>query len=223
VRSFPAEWKPTGRVWLSRLSPDGKVLAVRYQGVPGGLDPPGKPVVESEVKLWDVATGKEVAGPTPRWFDPEVMSFTADGKTMAVVVPQSGTTFEFRDTATGQGRGEFRGPADLTALALGPDGRVFTGTAEGTVLAWAPRAVKLPPSDQKRPAHGTPHHRERSGGALKGVPSFVRHSETYSAGYGRMAGRGGRDRGPPGRAGPSGRRARSAHRGRPPAGRRRSP
>jgi WD40 repeat protein len=103
------------------------------------------------VKLWDVATGKEVAGPTPPWFDPQGVSFTPDGKTMAVAVPPSGTTFEFRDTATGQVRGEFRVPpnAEVTALGIGPDGRVFTGGPDGTVLAWDPRAVKPPPADRK--------------------------------------------------------------------------
>jgi len=150
VRSFPAEWKPEGWVMRSRLSPDGTVLAVLYQEVPRGLDPIGK-LVKSEVKLWDVATGKEVAGPTPPWFDPQVASFTPDGKTMAVAVPQSGTTFEFRDIATGRVRGEFRVPpnAEVTALALGPDGRPFTGGPDGTVLAWDPRAVKPPPADRK--------------------------------------------------------------------------
>jgi WD40 repeat protein len=126
------------------------VLAVLYQEVQRGLVPPGKPVI-TEVKLWDVATGKEVAGPTPPWFDPQVVSFTPDGKTMAVAVPQSGTTFEFRDTATGRVRGEFRVPptAEVTALALGPDRRPFIGGPDGTVLAWDTRAVKPPPADRK--------------------------------------------------------------------------
>jgi RNA polymerase sigma factor (sigma-70 family) len=149
VRSFPAEWKPTGRVWRSHLSPDGKVLAVRYQGEMQGTGMPR--LVESEVKLWDVATGKEIAGPPPPWFDPAVMAVSPDGKTKAVVEPQSGTTFEFRDTATGQVRGEFRVPpsAEVTALALGPDGRLFTGGPDGTVVAWDPRAVKPPPADRR--------------------------------------------------------------------------
>jgi WD40 repeat protein len=151
VRSFPAEWKPEGWVMRSCLSPDGKVLAVLYQEVPRGLEPPGKPVKKTELKLWDVATGKEVAGPTPPWFDREVVSFTSDGKTMAVAVPQLGATFEFRDTATGQVRGEFRVPpnAEVTALVLGPDGRLFTGDPDGTVLAWDPGVVKPLPADRK--------------------------------------------------------------------------
>jgi len=145
VRSFEAAWEPEGWVMRSRLSPDGTVLAVMYQGRARGAR------VESDVKLWDVATGKEVAGPTPPWFGPQVVSFTLDGKTMAVAVPPSGTTFEFRDTATGRMRGEFRVPptVEVTAVALGPDGRVFTGGPDGTVLAWDPRAVKPPLADRK--------------------------------------------------------------------------
>ena len=142
VRSFPAEWKPGSRVWRSRLSPDGKVLAVMYQGQTRGLR------VESEVKLWDVASGKELAARSPPWFDPEVMAFSPDGKTMAVALPAFGTTIEFRDVATGQLRGEFKGPRDrVTALAFGPDGQLFSGTPDATVLAWDPRAVNLPPAD----------------------------------------------------------------------------
>src|SRR5205807_1322024 len=96
-------WKPEGQVWRTRLSPDGKVLAVIYQGQTRGE------FVESEVKLWDVASGKEVAGPKPHWFDPEVMAFAPDGKTMAVAPPPFGTAIHFQDVATGQVRGEFRG------------------------------------------------------------------------------------------------------------------
>jgi hypothetical protein len=144
ARSFPAEWKPAARVWRTRLSPDGTVLAVQYRGEARGVR------VESEVKLWAVATGKDVAGPPPPWFDPEVMALAPDGKTMAVAVPPFGKTIEFRDVATGQVHGAFRGPPDrVTALAFGPDGRLFTGTPDGTVLAWDPRAVMLPPADRK--------------------------------------------------------------------------
>jgi WD40 repeat protein len=136
MRSFPAEWKPDWWVMRSRLSPDGKVLAVSYQLVPRGFDING--VIKSEVKLWDVATGKEVAGPTPRWFDPGVMAVALDGKTLAVPTTDRTGTILFQDVATGQVRGQFRGPPDLTAVALGPDGRLFTGSLDGTILAWDP-------------------------------------------------------------------------------------
>ena len=102
------------------------------------------------MKLWDIASGKEVADdPPPHWSDVEVMTFGPDGKTIAVATPD-GRTIQFRDAATGQVRGEFRGPRDrVTALAFGPDGRLFTGSLDATVLAWDPRAVGRPPADRK--------------------------------------------------------------------------
>jgi hypothetical protein len=98
------------------------------------------------VKLWDIATGKEVVGaPRPPWFDPEVMTYAPNGKTMAIAVPPFATTIQFLDPATGRVRGEFRGPLDLvTALAVGADGRLFTGFRDGTILAWDPRVVNVP-------------------------------------------------------------------------------
>jgi RNA polymerase sigma factor (sigma-70 family) len=140
-RSFPAEWKPTGRVLRTRLSPDGKVLGVMYQGQSRGL------LVESAVKLWDIATGKEVAGLKPHWFVPEVMAIAPDGKTMAVAPPPFGTSIQFHWVATGEMWG-YRGPCErATAVAFGPDGQLFTGTQDGTVLAWEKPATK--PADAK--------------------------------------------------------------------------
>jgi WD40 repeat protein len=146
VRQFAAEWKPAGRVWRTRLSPDGTVLAVQYQGETWGV------LVESEVKLWELATGKEVAGPTPPWFDPEVMAMAPDGKSMIVARPPFGTTIEWQDLVTGQVRvrGELRGSREqVTALAVGPDGLVFTGAPDGTVLAWDTRVAKPRSPDRK--------------------------------------------------------------------------
>jgi WD40 repeat protein len=146
VRSFPAAGKPDERVWRSRLSPDGKVLAVMYQRQTRGPD------VETEVRPWDLASGKELAGPTPHWFDPDVVTFTPDGKTMAAATPD-GRTIQLEDPATGQVREGLRGLSDrATALALGPDGRLYTGFADGTVLVWDPKAVKPPPTNGESPA-----------------------------------------------------------------------
>ena len=138
-RSIPAEWKPKSRVLLSRLSPNGKLLAVMYQGEMRGSS------VESAVKLWDIATGKEVHRPTPAWFQPGVITFTQDRKMMAVAAPPFGMPIYFHDSATQQPLGKFTWPREqVTALAFGPDGQLFTGTREGTVLKWDPRAAELP-------------------------------------------------------------------------------
>lgn len=142
-RAFPAAWKPGARVWRSRLSPDEKVLAVMYQGEMRGL------LIESEVKLWDIATGKERDDPRPYWSDVEVLGPGPAGKTVAVLAPD-GRVIQFRDAATGQVRGEFRGPRDrVTALAFGPDGRLFTGSLDATVLAWDLPATSRPPTGRK--------------------------------------------------------------------------
>jgi RNA polymerase sigma factor (sigma-70 family) len=140
-RSFAAEGGKEARVWRERLSPDAKVLAVMYRGQERGLR------VETQVKLWEVASGKELDGPAPPWFDPDVMTFSPDGKTMAVATADG--KIEFRDAATGELRGEFPGPRDrVTALAFGPDGQLFTGFADATVLAWTSKVGK-PPAERK--------------------------------------------------------------------------
>src|SRR5262249_28665677 len=136
-RSFAGAWKPDSRVWDSRLSPDGKVLAVGYQGKEEGL------LIEYEVKLWDIASGKELAGPRPRWFAPEVLAVAPDGKTIAVASPDG--VIRFQDATTGQMRGAFQGPRDrVTALAFGPSGQLFSGTLDATVMAWDFHIIGIP-------------------------------------------------------------------------------
>ena len=118
ARSFPAAGP--GRVWRSGLSPDGKVLAVTYVEQPVSLEA-GRPTV----KLWDIASGKERDGLPGHWYDDAVMAFGPDGKTVAVATNDG--TIQFRDAATWEVRREFPVPVRATALALGPDGRLFSG------------------------------------------------------------------------------------------------
>ena len=135
-RSLPVG-EPDFQVVRARLSPDGTVLAVT--AVKHGLG-----VVEPQiVAVWDLASGTKLDGRPGPWYDPEVMAIGPDGKAMAVATP--GGTIRIQDPATGQVRGEIRGPhGRVTALAFGPDGRLFTGTPDATVLAWDPRVVKPP-------------------------------------------------------------------------------
>ncbi len=136
ARSFPAEGPDA--VWRARPSPDRKVLAVTY------LEQPVSALVGRQtVKLWDIASGKERDGRPGHWYDDDVMAFSPDGKTVAVAA-QDGT-IQLRDTTTWQVRGEILGASKpVTALAFGPDGRLFSGCLDGTVLAWDPRAAKPP-------------------------------------------------------------------------------
>jgi WD40 repeat protein len=122
----------------SRLSPDGKVLAVKYDEPPG-VTPTGR----EAVTLWDLASGRGREGQPPRWFVDEVMAFGPGGATIAV--PSDEGFIAFRDIATGRVRGVFHGPRGrVTALAFGADGRLFTASLDATVLAWDRRAVGFP-------------------------------------------------------------------------------
>ncbi|MDG3008113.1 sigma-70 family RNA polymerase sigma factor [Paludisphaera mucosa] len=137
VRSFPAAGEPGARVWRSRPSPDGKVLAVAYQMPAGGLE------MRQAVKLWEVASGRELPGEPGRWFDDDETAYAPDGKTAATTTADG--AIQLRDAATWRVLGEIRGPRErATALAVGPDGRLFSGTRDATVLAWDPRSVRPP-------------------------------------------------------------------------------
>ncbi|WP_422927332.1 sigma-70 family RNA polymerase sigma factor [Singulisphaera sp. PoT] len=146
TRQFAATWKPRARIWRSRFSFDGTQLAMMYQGETRGLS------VDSKFMVWDIAAGQEVPGPTPRWFTPELQAFAADGKTMAVARPPYGSAIQLQEVATGRVLGEFLGPpARVTSLAFGPDGRLYIGLPDGTVLARPPHAPGSPPAGQDRP------------------------------------------------------------------------
>ncbi|HJZ55747.1 MAG TPA: WD40 repeat domain-containing protein, partial [Gemmataceae bacterium] len=139
ARSFPARGPGAPcKVWSSRLSPDGRVLAVRY------LEQPGSAQVGRDVrKFWDIASGNELDERPPHWFGDDVIAVSPDGKTVAVAGYDR--TIPVRDAATGRVLGQIGGLSEqATALAIGPDGRLYSGSLDGTVLAWDPRAAQPP-------------------------------------------------------------------------------
>lgn len=175
------------QVWRAVLSPDGKVLAATYQrggrglfggcavklwdvatgkelrSLPGHYDyveavafardgkhlvtgcPPLSKFAQERLKLpadqvfvWEVATGKRVAslpvGAT-------AAAFGVEGKTLAVAAP--GGALQFWDVEGWKLRAEFPGPRDrVTALTFGPDGRLYSGSMDATVLAWDPKTAR---------------------------------------------------------------------------------
>jgi internalin A len=125
-----------GYAFKVAFSPDGKTLA----SITGGWGPPAAAGPDGdgpgEVKLWDVATGKErwsVKGHRSRVWS---MAFSADGKTLAT----SSETVKLWDVATGKEKMEL--PVAYTALAFAPDGKtlaVLVGGDEkkpGSVQLW---------------------------------------------------------------------------------------
>jgi WD40 repeat protein len=111
------------------FSPDGRFLA------DWALNPFGRSRMD-HVYIWDVATGREVAslvaGPRP---GAAVAAFAPDGRTLAT--PSADGTIRLWEVATWQVRTEFRGHRDrVTALAFGPNGRLYSGGLDTVVLGW---------------------------------------------------------------------------------------
>jgi WD40 repeat protein len=148
------------------LAPDGKTLAIgcdwaaafgnrRMKPMDGrAFSPDGRFLVDwaenplgrsrmDHVYVWDAATGRVVAtlaaGPRPGATD---AAFAPDGRTLATASADG--VVRLWEVATWQVRAEFRGHRDrVTALAFGPDGRLFTGGLDTVVLGWDVR----PPRD----------------------------------------------------------------------------
>jgi RNA polymerase sigma factor (sigma-70 family) len=119
------------------FSPDGRLL------VDWAENPLGRSRMD-HVYVWDAATGRAVAtldaGPRP---GANCAAFAPDGRTLATASADG--VVRLWETATWKVRAEFRGHRDrVTALAFGPDGRLFTGGLDTVVVAWDVR----PPQGQ---------------------------------------------------------------------------
>ncbi len=113
-------------VWTVAFSPDGKTLAT------GGSDTAGRP---GELKIWDVATGRELAGieelRSIRW-----VAFSSDGRTLATA--EHDNTAKLRDAASGAILRTFAGHSQgLDTAVFSPDGRILaTSSWDRTVKLW---------------------------------------------------------------------------------------
>ncbi|HZY88468.1 MAG TPA: sigma-70 family RNA polymerase sigma factor [Gemmataceae bacterium] len=96
------------------------------------------------VYVWDAVTGRAVAtlaaGPRNGAAN---AAFAPDGRTLATASADG--TIRLWEMATWTVRAEFRGHRDrVTALAFGPDGRLFTGGLDTVVLGWDVRPPRGP-------------------------------------------------------------------------------
>jgi WD40 repeat protein len=171
-RRTAASFPPTEGLFCAAFSPDGGKLAVGCYGVVHvfdmrtrqelKLEPVAKPRVpvftlafspdgrtlasgwaSTEVRLWDLDTGKLRAPLMGHTFSVVGLSFSSDGKTLAST--SSDSSIRLWDTASGKPLSALRGarvPSD--AIVFSPDDkRLAAGGADGTIRIWdlATRAI----------------------------------------------------------------------------------
>src|SRR5262249_47978120 len=92
----------------------------------------------NQVFVWDVATGQRVAALPDRLpTGADVAACAPEGGTLALAM---GGAIEVWEVATWTKRAEYPGHRDrVNSLAFGPDGRLFSGGLDTTVLAWDTR------------------------------------------------------------------------------------
>jgi WD40 repeat protein len=156
VRAFPAGATATA----SLASPDGTFDSGLGHGgrVRAGVFRPDGAVLltasdDRTARLWDAATGKEVAPPLPHQAGVLDAAFQPDGP--LVLTGSADRTAQLWDAATGRPHGPpMPHPDAVTAVGFGPDGRtVLTTCADGAVRLWD--AATARPLGPPRP-HGGP-------------------------------------------------------------------
>jgi WD40 repeat protein len=120
------------------FSADGKTLVTAGEPLSDFVRQQAK-VPVNQVFVWDVASGKRIPSlPEGLPIGATAAAVAPDGRTVATALPDG--TIKLWETATWTVRTEVRGHRDrVTALTFGPDGRLYSGGVDTTVLAWIVR------------------------------------------------------------------------------------
>jgi WD40 repeat protein len=133
-RAAPADggglWRTSA--WTSALSPDGKVLAVGYQRA----DPTTALVAPVSVRIWDVATGKELHELKEHLNQVDGLAFSPDGR---LLVSCDGRSTFVWDVATGRRVPRLPEglPGGAGSVVFSRDGRMLaTAAGGGPIRLW---------------------------------------------------------------------------------------
>ena len=129
------------------LSPDGKTLAAAYDRADNTSLLFGAVVV----RLWDVATGKELHELTGHVNSVEGLAFSPDSRLMATARNGLGNGVFVWDVATGKHVTALPAGLEIGAgsVAFSPDGRnMATASADGTIRVWELATWKVRPSSR---------------------------------------------------------------------------
>jgi len=147
VRRVPLGGTPTA--WNAAISPDGRLVAVgqsrvRSIGALGARQPPDGLLdrMVDQIRIWELASGKEVAALFGQTGVSSGLAFSPDGRTLAAVSGrrdnQGDPGLRVWDVASGSPLRRFKNhPGGGYRIAYLPDGRsIVTASEDGTALVW---------------------------------------------------------------------------------------